>query len=97
MGELVYGAFKSGRPEFFLEKLEKLVWPNVRLLSFDEGSAKVYGRLKADMEKKGMPLTEPDLRIASIAVHYDLIVITGNARHFLRIPGLKVEDWIHAA
>lgn len=61
--------FKSNRPEFFIEKLEKLVWPNIQILPFDEGSAKVYGKLRAEMEGKGTPLIEPDLRIASIAMH----------------------------
>ena len=95
VGELVCGAFKSNRPEFFIEKLEKLVWPNIHILPFDEGSAKVCGKLRADMERKGTPLTEPDLRIASIAMHHGLIVITGNTKHFAKVPGLKVEDWIH--
>jgi tRNA(fMet)-specific endonuclease VapC len=95
VGELVYGAFKSNRPEFFLEKLERLVWPNIRILPFDEGSAKVYGKLRADMERKGTPRIEPDLRIASIAIQQGLIVITGNTKHFSKIPGLNVEDWIH--
>jgi len=95
VGELVYGAFKSNRPEFFLEKLERLVWPNIRILPFDEGSAKVYGKLRAEMERKGTPLIEPDLRIASIAIHHGLIVITGNTKHFSKIAGLKAEDWIH--
>lgn len=95
VGELVYGAFKSNRPEFFIEKLEKLVWPNIQILPFDEGSAKVYGKLRADMQRKGTPLIEADLRIASIAMHYGLIVITGNTKHFSKVPGLKVEDWIH--
>jgi len=35
------------------------------------------------------------LGIASIAMHHDLIIVTGNTRHFSKIPGLKVEDWIH--
>jgi tRNA(fMet)-specific endonuclease VapC len=78
-----------------IEKLERLVWPNIQILPFDEGSAKVYGKLRADMERKETPLTEPDLRIVSIAMHYGLIVITGNTKHFLKVPGLKVEDWIH--
>lgn len=95
VGELVYGAFKSKRPEFFIEKLEKFVWPNIHILPFDEGSAKVYGKLRADMEGKGTPLSEPDLRIASIAIYHGLIVVTGNTKHFLKVPGLKVEDWIH--
>lgn len=94
VGELVYGAHRSGRPEYFIEKLEKLVWPNINILSFDEGAAKVYGRLRADLEKQGTPLSEPDLRIASIALHHELTVITGNLKHFSKVPGLGVENWI---
>jgi predicted nucleic acid-binding protein len=95
VGELVYGAFKSNRPDFFIEKLERLVWPNIRILPFDEGSAKVYGKLRAALERKGTPLPEPDLRIASMAIHHGLTVITGNTKHFSKVPGLTVEDWIH--
>jgi predicted nucleic acid-binding protein len=95
VGELVYGAHKSGRPEYFIEKLEQLVWPNIQVLAFDESSAKVFGKLKAEMEKKGTPLTEPDLRIASIAMHHGLIVITGNTRHFSKISGITVENWMN--
>lgn len=95
VGELVYGAHKSERPEYFIEKLERLVWPNIRILPFDQGSAKVYGKLRADMEKKGTALAEPDLRIAAIAFHHGLTIVTGNIRHFSKIPGLAVENWIH--
>ena len=94
VGELVYGAHRSDRPLHFIEKLEKLVWPNIQILPFDESAANVYGRLRADLEKKGTPLTEPDLRIASIAIDHGLIVITGNLKHFSKVPGLGAENWI---
>ena len=94
VGELVYGAHKSDRPLYFIEKLEKLVWPNIQILPFDESAANVYGRLRADLGKKGTTLTEPDLRIASIAMHHGLIVITGNLRHFSKVPGLGAENWL---
>lgn len=93
IGEMVYGAYKSDRPEYFIEKLEKLVWPNIQALPFDEGSAKVYGKVRAEMEKRGVSLMEPDLRIASIALHHNLMVVTGNVRHFNKVPGLVVENW----
>lgn len=95
VGEMVYGAYKSSRPEYFIDKLEDLVWQNVQILPFDEGSAKVYGRLRAEIEKKGISLSEPDLRIASIAVHYGMTLITGNTKHFSKVQGLMVEDWIN--
>jgi tRNA(fMet)-specific endonuclease VapC len=93
IGEMVYGAYKSDRPDYFVEKLEKLVWPNIQALPFDESSAKVYGKVRAEMEKSGVTLMEPDLRIASIALHHNLMVVTGNVRHFKKVPGLVVENW----
>ena len=41
---------------------------------------------------QGTRLGEPDLRIASIAMAYEMVVVTGNLRHFSRVPGLAVED-----
>jgi tRNA(fMet)-specific endonuclease VapC len=94
IGEMVYGAYKSDRPEYFIEKLEKLVWANIQALPFDEGSAKVYGRVRAEMEKNGISLAEPDLRIASIALYYNFTVVTGNVQHFKKVPGLVTENWL---
>ena len=94
VGELVYGAYKSDRPEYFLKKLENLVWPNIQILPFDQKAAGVHGKLRAELEKKGASLSEPDLRIASIARFHGLTLITGNLKHFSRVPGLEVENWI---
>lgn len=94
VGELVYGAYKSSRPLYFLEKLDKIVWPNINILSFDENAAKIYGKTRAEMEKKGIVLSEPDMRISAIALHHNLILVTGNTRHFSRVRGLKVENWL---
>ena len=41
-----------------------------------------------------MTKSEPDLRIASIAIQYKMVLVTGNMKHFIKIPSLKVEDWI---
>ena len=94
VGELVYGAYKSSRSEYFLDKLETMVWPNINILSFDEDAARIYGRVRADMEKKGIAVSEPDMRISAIALCHNLTVVTGNTRHFSRVPGLKVENWL---
>lgn len=93
IGEMVYGAYKSNRPEYFVEKLENIIMPNIGVLSFDEGAAKVYGKLRAELEEKGTPLSEPDMRIASIALDKNLIIITGNVKNFSKVPGLEIENW----
>lgn len=35
-----------------------------------------------------------DLKIASIALTHDALLISNNLRDFKRVPGLKVESWI---
>jgi tRNA(fMet)-specific endonuclease VapC len=94
VGELIYGAYRSARPEYFLAKLDRLVWPNINILSFDEAATRRYGQLRASLEKAGVSFSEPDLRIASIAMAGQLILITGNTRHFSRITGVQVENWL---
>ncbi len=94
-GELVYGAVRRGRLEF-VERARDLLWHGQAVLPFDEGAAEVYGRVKAQLEREGRRLAEPDLRVASIALARDLTLVTGNVRHFARVPGLRVENWLEA-
>ena len=94
VGELIYGAYRSKRPDYFLEKLDQLVWPNVQILSFDEAAARTYGRLRARLEREGILVSEPDLRIATIGLSRQLTLVTGNIRHFSRIPDLRIENWL---
>ena len=94
VGEMVYGAYRSDRPDHFLRQLEERLWPNIRILPFSRATAETYGRLRAQLEEAGTPLAEPDLRIAAIALTHDLTMITGNVRHFSRVPGLRTENWL---
>ena len=64
------------------------------IVSFDTSAAHQYGELRAQLEAAGRTLGEADLRIASTALAYDLVVVTGNGRHFSRVPGLAVENWL---
>ncbi len=92
--EIYYGAHRSPSREGILRAFEESVFPNVTILPFDEKSAKVYGKLKSRLEKKGIVKSEPDLRIASITLQHGFILVSGNVRHFQGIPRLKIENWI---
>jgi tRNA(fMet)-specific endonuclease VapC len=94
VGEIFNGAVRSAHSEKIIRAFEEKVFPNLTILPFDERTAKVYGKLKAKLEKKGMVKSEPDLRIASVAIQHKLILVTGNTQHFGDIPGLEVENWI---
>jgi predicted nucleic acid-binding protein len=94
VGELFYGVYKSPRADYYREKLERLVWPRVRIVPFDRRAAFEYGRLRAELERKGQPLAEPDLMIAAIGLARNLVLVTGNVKHFERVEGLTIEDWL---
>jgi len=94
IGEIYYGAGRSDRKDQIIKAFEENVFPNIKVLPFDEESGKLFGALKAKLEKKGIGCGEPDLRIASIALQNNLTLITGNVKHFKNIPGLKFENWI---
>jgi len=96
VSEIYFGAYRSRNQEKILKAYEDKVFPNVNILPFDTESGKIYGRMKALLEKRGLSKSEPDLRIAAIAIQHDMILVTGNKRHFMNIPGLNIEDWINA-
>ena len=94
IGEIYYGANRSSRREQIIEAFEERVFPSVHIVGFDEMSGKLFGELKARLEEQGIVCSEPDLRIASIAIQHDFILITGNTRQFEKISGLSIENWI---
>lgn len=95
LGELLYGASKRGSPDL-TARVRALILRAAGVLPFDAAAAEVYGPLRSTLETEGRRLDEPDLRIASIALSRQLTVVTGNVRHFSRVPGLSVENWLTA-
>jgi len=50
--------------------------------------------LRADLERKGLPIGNMDMLIAAHARSLDAILVTNNQRHFSRVSGLKLENWV---
>jgi len=92
LGEIAYGARKIGKPTLYDRAIGLL--RGVRVLDFDRAAAEHYGALRAQLEQDGLRLADPDLRIAAIATAHDATLVSGNVRHFARVPGLVVEDWL---
>ena len=92
---MFYGAYRlPEHTSLFLERLERVLLPNLSVLPFDVAAAHRYGEMRAELERRGTPLGEADLRIGAIALTRGLTVVTGNVRHFQRIPDLSVENWL---
>ena len=95
LGELVYGAYRlQERAGALLQRLDETLLPNLPILPFDASAARRYGEVRAELERRGTPMSDADLRIASIALTRDLTVVTANVRHFQKVPGLAVENWL---
>ncbi len=93
VAELTHGAKRSKRREDNLARLEVLLAALI-VLPFDEAAGRRFGGLKAELEARGEPLDDLDLQIASIAVENDLTLVTNNTKHFKRIDGLRLENWL---
>ena len=90
--ELFYGAFKSAKRKRNLKVVRDLM-RKIKTLHTTEEVPLIYGKTKAELERKGQSLDDADLLIASITLANGYILITNNIDHFQRIPDLKIENW----
>lgn len=96
VSELVYGAYCSDRAEYHLGMIRDVLLHNVQIVTFDVQAAYQVGKLRAHLRKEGNSVDFPDLQIAAIALVRGLTLVTGNVRHFNRIPDLRVENWLRS-
>ena len=54
LGEIYYGAYRTNKLEKIITAFEENVLPNVNILAFDGGTGKIFGQLKAILEKQGI-------------------------------------------
>lgn len=90
---MYYGAYNSSRvtenlsrAEFFIQQLP--------VLPLTDNTLRRFGELKSQLRRIGQPIADFDLMIASVAVTEGKIVVTNNTRHYDRIPGLQLENWV---
>lgn len=93
VGELSHGACKSARPAKNLARLQVLL-SSLTVLPFNDSAALTFGKLKAELEKKGAKLSNLDLQISAIALNEECPLVTHNQLHFERIPELTLADWL---
>jgi tRNA(fMet)-specific endonuclease VapC len=93
LAELYFGAFNSARPgenTVVVDRFRRLT----RILPFESRAAIFFGRIKASLRRRGSPLSDSDLFIASVTLTADAALVTNNVGHFQRIEGLLLENWL---
>lgn len=90
--ELNLGIAKSIHPERLRAYLA-LLRQRYQVLDYTPECAEHAGALQGALQRRGTPIGPYDLQIAGIALAHDLTVVTHNTREFMRVPGLRIEDW----
>jgi tRNA(fMet)-specific endonuclease VapC len=91
--KLIYGAEKSADPARNLAVVRGFA-ARLDVLDYNQDAAAHTAQVRAELRKLGMPIGPYDGMIAGHARSRGLIVVTNNRREFMRVPGLRVEDWI---
>ena len=91
VAELKYGAEKTNRQEFHRRQVNAFcaefgIVPIFPVLD-------VFVSEKVRLEKLGTRLDDFDLLIGATAIHYGLVLVTSNTKHFERMQHLSMENW----
>lgn len=93
VSELYYGIEKSKNLKVNEQRVEAFLSP-LDVIVYDDVAARVYGKIRVQLEQRGKPIGPLDQLIAAQALSKDLILVTNNEKEFKRIKGLKVENWV---
>lgn len=91
LGELYYGARKSGRVEANVQRVDTLAATS-SVLCCDMDTAHHYGIVKNGLHVKGRPLPENDIWVAALAIQHNLILVSRDT-HFNEVDHLIVGAW----
>ena len=65
------------------------------VMDFDDLAANFYGKIRAELAAKGTLVGNADLMIGAHAISLKAILVTNNIKEFERLPGIKLENWLH--
>jgi tRNA(fMet)-specific endonuclease VapC len=92
--ELRYGSLRVANGEALWSRIQTTLLTKLHILPFTYKEALKAGEILAELCSTGQPIGVEDVMIASIALSNGLTVVSANTKHFSRIPGLPVENWL---
>jgi len=90
--ELEVGIAKSTSPRKRKSQLQEIT-SLVNVLPFGIAESKSAAQIRVKLEKQGLPIGPYDVLIAATAMANNMILVTHNQKEFVRIEGLRIEDW----
>jgi len=92
VAEMYFGVYNSQNIERNHVSLVEFLAP-FKIIDFDDEDAKEFGRIRAKLKKEGKLIGPYDMQIAAQAIAKKLILVTNNTNEFMRVDGIKLEDW----
>lgn len=93
VAEIEYGIAKSARRQHNRRVFDALL-SGFCVLPFDAAAARLYGPIRAHLEKRGRLIGPYDLMIAAHAQSLDAVLVTDNTKEFDRVAGLRTVNWL---
>jgi tRNA(fMet)-specific endonuclease VapC len=92
LAELKFGA--EARRSRKLSRSIHIFIKDVAVIPFDEAAGDRFALVAAALARRGEPIGVLDTLMAAHALSLGLTVVTHNTKHFGRVPGLTVENWV---
>lgn len=93
VGEFSYGIEHAPVSELTRTRAQRLI-EFFGVLPLEVAVAAAYGRIRADLRARGLPIGPNDLWLAAHASAANLVLVSRNTREFSRVTGLTIEDWL---
>ncbi|MDO9415190.1 type II toxin-antitoxin system VapC family toxin [Pararhizobium sp.] len=90
--EIWYGVKKWGSDDLATKVAN--VTRRMYVASFAMPGDRIYADIRLAL-RKGQDIGSNDMWIAGHALALDAVLVTANEDEFSRVPGLKVENWLH--
>jgi tRNA(fMet)-specific endonuclease VapC len=92
-GELLYGAKKFTQREKNTSVVYRLA-EILPIIGITRATMEAFTDLKAALDRKGERIEDFDLLIAATALNLNYVLVTNNTKHYKRIEGLQLENWL---
>ncbi|MGA2478354.1 MAG: PIN domain-containing protein [Spirochaetia bacterium] len=92
-GELLYGAKKSTQRDKNTSVVYRLaeIFP---IIGITRSTIEAFTDVKMALDTKGERIEDFDLLIAATALSLNYTLVTNNTKHYKRIEGLELENWM---
>ena len=95
LAEIAFGIERLPRSKrrTSLQTRFELISAELPRAEWTDAVSRMFGRVKATLERRGTRIEDFDAAIAAHALALEATLVTANLDHMIRVPGLRVDDW----